>query len=448
MSAHTEDRRQSIWSKLEYYYTTDSAKAKRNVHEYFVGPRDSTQHSKLPKAFRMHGSVTPRIFLRVFGVTIWTVVVTLLSQKVHKIDVHPIMLTILGITIVFSLNLRSSTAYERYTEGRKCWSQLNSVSTALARNVWTFAGEREGEQGKQDLLAKITFLKMIVAFSVALKHRLRFEPYIQYDDLYDLVSHLDTFAKQAGHPTAHEQGHSFLRRVGDLLHVAEANPRAELKKAKRSVGNLPLEILMYMSAYLKEVTDNGTMKVAALESKALNDLRTFDDVLAATDRILNTPMPIAYSIAIAQITWIYVLSLPIQLVHVMGWITIPVTTVAAYIIQGFAAIGNEFENPFGHAVNDLPLEMYCAQIASNINIIASKPPMGPNDYSMHPDNKPLYPISSASGDSWPDVDMSGIRDALNTRALLSKPAMWQRQGSTGRPVVNWWGGSVGESTLA
>lgn len=202
-------------------------------------------------------------------------------------------------------------------EGRKCWSFLNGVSTSLARNIWIHAGEREGELGKQDLLAKVSFLNMIIAFAVALKHKLRFEPYIQYADLYDLVSHLDTFAKTAGSPTVREEKVSMIRQLANILHVAEANPRAELKKAKRPIGNLPLEILSFMTAYVKEIIDNKTMSSGGLESKALNDLRCLDDILVTSDRILNTPLPIAYNIAIAQITWIYILTLPFQLVHLM-----------------------------------------------------------------------------------------------------------------------------------
>jgi hypothetical protein len=53
----------------------------------------------------------------------------------------------------------------------------------------------------------------------------------------------------------------------------------------------------------------------------------------------------------------------------MGWVNVPVTIIAAYIALGYAAIGNEIENPFGPEVNDLPLELYCARIASDIAII-------------------------------------------------------------------------------
>lgn len=368
------------------------------------------------------------------------------SLNTHRfeVNIHPIITTVLGILVGFSLNLRSSTAYERYMEGRKIWSHLNSVSTSIARNVWIHAEERDGDLGKQDLLSKISFLNLIIAFSVALKHKLRFEPYIQYNDLQDLVSHLDTFAKDAGSPTVQERKTGLLRQLATLLHIAQENPRSEIKRAKRPIGNLPLEILSYMSAYLKHVCDNGTMKMASMESKALNDLKSMDDIIVTSDRILNTPLPIAYTIAISQITWVYVIALPFQLTHLMGWITIPTTTLAAYIILGFAAIGNEIENPFGLEVGDLPLEAYCAQIASDITIISSKPPPKPEEYLTALENRPLYPISSANLRWWPGAATEDIRDALKTRAMLSKPAMWRKQ-SVWKPFHR--EESVGGSTL-
>lgn len=42
-----------------------------------------------------------------------------------------------------------------------------------------------------------------------------------------------------------------------------------------------------------------------------------------TERVLDTPLPIAYTIAISQIAWIYVLVLPFQLYTTLQWVTIP-----------------------------------------------------------------------------------------------------------------------------
>jgi len=387
---------------------------------------------------------------------------------IPTVNIHPVVATVLGILVGFSLSLRSSNAYERYMEGRKVWSNLTGVSATLARNIWCHAKERGGEEGKKDLLAKISFLNLITAFAIALKHKVRFEPYTQYEDLFDLVNHLDTYAKYAGKPRTKTPRPNTWTQIKYLLRIAETNPRKELKRAKRPLGNLyvssltvlkqatntdleptprPSEILAYMNAYVQEIIDNGTFPLAAIQGKAVTNIQSFDDILVTADRILNTPLPIAYTIAISQITWIYVVTLPLQLVKLMGWANIPVTMISAYIILGYAAIGNEIENPFGTEVNDLPLELYCAQIASDIAIISSRPPARIEDYAFHPDNKPLYPISTSGPKYWPDADIEDIRDALKTRALISKPAMWRRQSlvSGKFPLVR--DQSVGGSTL-
>jgi putative membrane protein len=110
----------------------------------------------------------------------------------------------------------------------------------------------------------------------------------------------------------------------------------------------------------------------------------------------------------------------------MNWLNVPVTIIAAYIILSFAAIGNEIENPFSYEVSDLPLELYCAQIAPDVTIISSPPPAELHEYVTHPGNKPLYPISSAGPKGWPDTGFEHINEALKTRAMISKPTMWRR----------------------
>ncbi len=61
----------------------------------------------------------------------------------------------LGFVVGLGLSFRSSTAYERYAEGRRYWAQLITASQALGRVFWIHALEREGEQGQKDILAKL-----------------------------------------------------------------------------------------------------------------------------------------------------------------------------------------------------------------------------------------------------------------------------------------------------
>ena len=142
--------------------------------------------------------------------------------------INSLLLTVTGFVVGLGLSFRSSTAYERYNEGRKYWTQLVLSSNNLARVIWVHGSERVGEEGKQDLLAKLTGLNLVTAFAVALKHKLRFEPYTGYEDLDGLVAHLDTFAKAATTPgSCQPRKLGFFKSVGQYLGVsfAESNPR-------------------------------------------------------------------------------------------------------------------------------------------------------------------------------------------------------------------------------
>jgi predicted membrane chloride channel (bestrophin family) len=279
--------------------------------------------------------------------------------------------------------------------------------------IWVHAEEREGDMGKQDLLAKITCLNLIVSFAIALKHKLRFEPYTHYDDLKPLVSHLDTFANSADLPDVNKH-QSILQKAGLFLGLpmAEPDPRREIKRSRKPLGNLPLEILTHLSAYLKTIYTNETLTLSIYQTQSMNAVMTMNDVLTGTERILNTPLPLAYSIAISQITWTYILLLPFQLYPQLGWVTIPASVFAAYIILGLAYIGAEIENPFGEDVNDLPLDLFCAQIRKDVDTIMSRPAPKTEMFVEHEGNMLLYPLSRQGYGFWAGKEVGEIREAL------------------------------------
>lgn len=267
-----------------------------------------------------------------------------------------------------------------------------------------------------------TGLNLIVAFANALKHKLRFEPYAHYEDLQGLVQHLDTYAKEAEEPDLFLiSRRTAWKTAGTYLGVpmAESNPRKLLKRARKPLGNLPLELLSHLSCYVDTLTESigdAEPKLKGYHSvQATQAIYQLNDVLAGTERILNTPLPIAYTIAISQITWLYVLMLPFQLWPDLQWITIPGTMAAAYIILGFEAIGREIENPFGNDVNDLPLDDYCNQLASEIDLIASLPAPKAEDFVKRPDNLVLFPFSSNGYSAWASRSVGQIRERLRSR---------------------------------
>lgn len=244
---------------------------------------------------------------------------------------------------------------------------------------------------------------------------------MHYEDLQGLVQHLDTYAKEAEDPDLFlPQSKSTWKTIGEYLGLpmAESNPRKQLKRAKKPLGNLPLEILNHLSRYVDTLTEGDEPKLKGYHQvQATQSIFQLNDVLAGTERVLNTPLPIAYTIAISQIAWIYVLMLPFQLWPTLKWITIPGTMAAAYIILGFEAIGREIENPFGNDVNDLPLDDYCNQLASEIDIIASTPAPKPAEFIKRQDNLVLFPFSPNGYSAWASRSVGQIRERLRSRPL-------------------------------
>lgn len=415
------------------YNTHRNSKIMPDLDEYFVGPRDTEKHSKLPYFMRMHGSVLPRMIVPLICVAGWATMITCLHHFVHRLDVNNLLLTVLGFVVGLALSFRSSSAYERYSDGRKTWSTLSVQCRNIARNIWVHVDERRTtpQIAKDDLLSKVAAINMLLAFAVSLKHKLRFEPYAHYADIQSLVGHMDTFAK-----AAHKEEHLLpvkktpWKRAGEYLglSMAASNPRKELKKADRPLGDLPLEILTYLSAYVEETSTNGTLRSPLVIGQILGAIATLTECQSSAERVLNTPLPVGYNILISQIVLLYVYILPFQMLGSLNWITIPGTIAAAYIIIGLAAIGNELENPFGNDVNDLPLDQYCAELAKELDVMTSVKAPRFSEFmdGEGGEGKVMWPLSESGYMEWRSRSEADIRSALRAKVVVGNPEMRSR----------------------
>jgi predicted membrane chloride channel (bestrophin family) len=104
----------------------------------------------------MHGSITPKLVVPLLFVTVWSTWITVLTMEYDNIDlsVGSVILTVTGFVVGLGLSFRSSTAYERYAEGRRYWGQLSLTCQSLGRVFWVHAIERPEFQ-KEDILAKL-----------------------------------------------------------------------------------------------------------------------------------------------------------------------------------------------------------------------------------------------------------------------------------------------------
>jgi len=126
-------------------------------------------------------------------------------------------------------------------------------------------------------------------------------------------------------------------------------------------------------------------------SFVVSALSNLVDVLCDFERILRTPIPLAYSIHLNQSVWLYILSIPFQIVNSLGWWTIAVVIIGSFCLLGILAIGQEIENPFGYDANDLPLDDFCDVIRREIEVIVGNHLPAAEEWIFSEDNYPLGP---------------------------------------------------------
>ncbi|KAJ7624044.1 Bestrophin, RFP-TM, chloride channel-domain-containing protein [Mycena polygramma] len=153
--------------------------------------------------------IWPAVLLHTLFATaiVWTWVAT---QR--KIDIPNVMLTVMGVVIGFVISYRAMSGYDRYWMGRTAWSDVIRNARTMGRLIWYHIPLRvlppvstPGEPLPQPSLherAKVMAekrmaLDLVEAFAVALKHHLRGELGIYYEDLYDLVRPLHDFTDPA-----------------------------------------------------------------------------------------------------------------------------------------------------------------------------------------------------------------------------------------------------------
>jgi ion channel-forming bestrophin family protein len=225
---------------------------------------------------------------------------------------------VLGLLLVF----RTNSAYDRFWEGRKAWGTITASIRSLGHMIWVAIAEVE----PKDREHKISALRLLVACAIATKLQLRQQP---------VNSELEPLMTQ-------EQ---FL-----MLQAAKTTP---------------LQLAIWIGEYMQKQYNRKLLSVNQLT--AMNGLvNELLSALTTCERILSTPIPLAYAIYLKRLLLIYCISLPFQVVSTLHWWTTPIVIVLTFVLLGVEEIGTEIENPFGEDASDLPLDAICATISINI----------------------------------------------------------------------------------
>jgi len=437
-----------------------------------------------------------------------TMVVLVNQETKVKFFISSSLLTVLGTVLGLVISFRTSSAYERYQDGRKMWTNIITASRNLGQQIWLhIPTDRTGMKGPtmtvvQSAIEKKTMINLLLAFSVSVKHFLRDERGVYYEDLYPLISFLPRYAnggepndpklplwdedrpesdRTIDMPTTElgrdgrdrENSEDSLRKRDiekaaptgkvpsePLLKPARMPPvqtvydyiplfrfvrwlartvsrRARAKqlaagiKPKRRIyedvvqSYIPLEILLFLSNYTASCMKNGYV-TPAIATGMTNNITTLQDTVSNLERICNTPLPFAYQAHLRMSLWLYLLFLPLQVYSQFGWVTVPGTAFASFLLLGFLEIGQEIENPFNYDLNDLDLDYFCTTVERELHLITAHPAPDPSTFIFGPLNRPFAPADTRSAqelveqDTYLPPDNAGEPGLSSIRRMLVK----------------------------
>ncbi|KAJ7625807.1 UPF0187-domain-containing protein [Roridomyces roridus] len=453
---------------------------------------------------KFNATVINDVWPETFFFTLVATMVALVTKLTsHNLAISSSLLTVLGTVLGLVISFRTSTAYERYQEGRKLWTNITIASRNIAQLIWIHVPFERVDKDKkkiteiQSVIEKKSMINLVQGFSVAVKHFLRSEPGVYYEDLYPLICFLPRYANDHGPATAadmlplwhasedddfplhtappHPQramsdggsissaaalkdgAGSQFGTVGRSTLASTPTPTLKLKRAKTfdpeaaladiqshrplgparnppetgffdyfpifrifswlfhkcsrrlnkrneqykkkkgplSESNVPLEITIYLNAYLDYLLRNGWL-VPATASGLLTNISNLQDTMSNLDRIGTTPLPFAYQAHLRMSLWLYLFFLPFQVVQSFGYLTIPGTAFAAFLLLGFLEIGQEIENPFNYDLNDLDLDAFCLSIQRELHEITAHTTPDPSHFVFSSWNQPFAPADRRS----------------------------------------------------
>jgi len=292
------------------------------------------------------------------------------------------LISITGMVVSLLLAFRTNNAYDRYWEGRKLWTSMIQEVRKITRAIWLGVNVTGGGQLKlssKAIVERRSALNLSLAFVVAVKHYLRDEYSYDYPDLKDLIRHLPRFNTPSSNIPLDVQ-----------LKFHQRHKQTKMAFDMAPPTNIPIEISYYFLSYINYLDENKLAEPWAL-STVKSSLSNLVDILSNFERILRTPIPLAYSIHLNQSVWLYILSIPFQIVNDLGWWTVPVLVLGSFCLLGILAIGLEIENPFGYDANDLPLDDFCDVIRREIEVIVGNQMPQAEDWIFSDENYPLGP---------------------------------------------------------
>lgn len=257
----------------------------------------------------------PIISMAVFTTLIAYIEINYLKDVAYLKNLMSIY-TLIGFVISMLLVFRTNTAYDRWWEGRRKWGELLNESRNIAIKLSHLIKDKE----------ELNFYnRMLPNFAFALKTHLQ----------------------------------------NGVNNWSELDLTAEELQELKSKEHVPAHITKMIYQKIYEL--KATQQISEIDFLVLDkQLKTLMEICGACERIKKTPIPYSYSMFLKKFILIYVVTIPIALVPLLGYVASAIATFIFYILMSIEIIAEEIEDPFGGDDNDLPTDVISKNIKKSV----------------------------------------------------------------------------------
>jgi putative membrane protein len=273
------------------------------------------------EALAIGGSALPMILPRalLFGLFALAATAVHFDARMPDLNIELTPYEVIGGVLSILLALRTNAGYERWWEGRKLWGDLVNRSRNLAISALSY--------GPDDPAWRERLVRRTAAFAHAARQSLR-----------------DDRAPEA------------------LVRLIGPDEAARILAA----DHMPSAVSGLIGESLREARDRLELDDYAFLRIDPERITLIDDI-GGCERILKTPVPLAYRVEIRRLLIAFIGASPFALLARIGWATPIATVLIAAPLLAIDKIGTELQDPFSKdSLNHLPLDDICATIEGNL----------------------------------------------------------------------------------
>jgi len=290
-------------------------------------------------------------------------IATLYHFKILTIDIPWLPISVIGTAVAFYVGFKNNQAYDRMWEARKIWGGIVNDSRTWGMMVDGFISNlfKENKVSESEIQqVKKRLIYRHIAWLYA--HRSQ----LLVATPWEHISQGGQMAKTAK---------MYQEKFGIGL-LDDEITRTELKLF------LPLEEHDRLIAHVNTATQiisEQSRDLAKLREQDLIDdfrhmemeniLRSFYTLQGKNERIKKFPLPRQYANMSRYFVFIFILLLPFSMVPELMkisnwglWLSVPLTTLIAWVYVMMESVGDYSENPFQGMANDIPMMSLCRTI--------------------------------------------------------------------------------------